>query len=141
MYFNLLCFFLDFFVCIRVSVLDSVGLVPSAIVSSCLRSYFVGQIYFLVGIAWVKNILSWVFRTFKLISRGFVRGSKIFSRGYFLVQNIFSWVHFGPKIFSRKYFVGPKFFLVRISWVQRFFTWVFCWPEFFSRGFKVFSCG
>ena len=53
------------------SVLNFVGRVPSC---SCLRGYFVGSEYFLVGISWVQSLFSWVFR-----------GSKIFSRGYFAV--------------------------------------------------------
>ena len=57
-----------------------------------------------------------------------LRGSKIFSRGYFVgpkfflldvswVQDFFSWVIRVSKIFSRRYFVGPNFFLRDTSWV------------------------
>ena len=45
----------------------------------------------------------------------YLRGSKIFSRVYFV----------GSKIFLAG-FVGPKFFLMGILWVQSFFTWTFC---------------
>ena len=78
------------------------GRVPSwaclvGLVSSCYRAF--------VGISWVQIFFSWVFR-----------GSKIFSRGYFL---------------------DPKFFLVGISWVQNFFSWAFCGSNIFSRGYFV----
>ena len=62
---------------------------------------------------------SWVFR-----------GSKSFSRGYFVGPKFFSWVLHGLKIFiagicgcgisSLKYFVGPIFFLVVDFVIQTF---------------------
>ena len=66
-----------------------------------------------VGISWVQNFCSWVFR-----------GAKIFARGYFVGPKNFllgiSWV----PVFFRGYFVGPRFFLVGISWVLNFLSWV-----------------
>ena len=50
------------------------------------------------------------------------------------VQKFFSWISRGSKIFSRGYFMGPKSFPVGISWVQNFFWWIF-------RGFKIFLVG
>ena len=69
----------------------------STIVRSCIRRYFVGPIFFVVFCEY-----------------------KIFSRGYFVGLKLFSWV-----------FVGPKYFLVGISWVQNIFSWVFVGPKFF----------
>ena len=46
------------------------------------------------------------------------------------VRNFFSGVFRGSKIFTRGYFVGLNFFLVGLSWVQSFFSWVF-------RGSKI----
>ena len=43
----------------------------------------------------------------------------------------------GSKVFSRGYFVSSNFFLVDISWVQSFFSWVFHGFEIFSRGLWV----
>ena len=43
----------------------------------------------------------------------------------------------GSKIFTRGYFVGPNFFLVVILWVQLFFSSIFCWFKIFSRGYFV----
>ena len=70
----------------------------------------------------------------------YLRGSKIFSRGFFVspdfllvvntwVRNLFSWV-FG-------YFVGTKFFLLGISLAENFFSWVFRGSESFSREYFV----
>ena len=42
------------------------------------------------------------------------------------VLKFFLWVFRGSKIFSRGYFVGLKIFLVGIPWVQNFSLWVFC---------------
>ena len=71
----------------------------SVILSSCLREYFVGLKYFLVGISWSQSFFSQVFRW-----------SKDFSRGYFVIQRFFlvgiSWAR--------------NFFL----WVQNSFLWV-----------------
>ena len=58
-----------------------------------------------VGISWVQNIFSSVFR-----------GSKIFSCGYFVSPKLFLWL-----------FCGFKTFLVGILWVQN----VFLYPKFF----------
>ena len=76
------------------------------------------------------------------------RGSKVFSRGYFVssnfflvdiswVQRFFSWVFRGSKIFLREYFVGPTFFLGGILRVRTFFLWVFHGSKIFSRGYFV----
>ena len=43
------------------------------------------------------------------------------------VRNFFSWVLRGSKIFSREYFVRPKYFLVGISWVRYVFSWLISW--------------
>ena len=86
------------------SIVGLVGLVPS-----CHCAF--------LGISWVQNFFPWVFR-----------GSKIFSRRYFV----------GPKFFSRGYFVGLKFFLLDVSWVQnflvgpKFFLVSILWAYFFS---------
>ena len=54
-----------------------------------------------VGISWVQNFFSWLFR-----------GPKTFSRGYFVGLKC------GSEIFSHGYFVGQNFFLVSISWIH-----------------------
>ena len=54
------------------------------------------------------------------------RGSKIFSRAYFVILNFFSGV-----------FRGSKIFFVGILCFQYFFSWLFCWSEFFSLGYFV----
>ena len=54
------------------------------------------------------------------------------------------WVFRGSKIFSRGYFLGLKFFLVGISWVQNFSRGYFVGPKFFLvgiRGSKLFLAG
>ena len=88
-----------------------VGSVPS-----CLRGYFVGPKFFLLGNSWVPKFFLWV-----------CVGSEFFSRGCFVVS----------KFFSRRYFVGSKFFLLGISWVPNFFLWVFVGSKFFSRAHLV----
>ena len=60
------------------SVLNFVGLMPS-----CLR----GSKIFFVGISWVQNIFSWVFRGSKIFSRGYVMDQKCFLVGISWVQN------------------------------------------------------
>ena len=104
------------------------GLVPSrvsrgspAIMSSCLPNffswvfYFVGPRVFPVGISWIQNF-------FLVGVSGVFRGSKSFSREYFV----------GPKFFSCGYFGGPKLLLVGILRVENFFSWVyFVGPTFF----------
>ena len=109
--------------CRHVSVLTSVGLVPSWVPwVACYRATVP---------SWVQIFFSWVFRE-----------SEIFSRGYFSgFKNFLSWVLHGSRFFlvgalwvqicSRGYFVGPKFFLVGISWVQFFLVGIFVVPRFF----------
>ena len=63
-----------------------VGLVPP-----CPRA-FVGPKIFLVGITWVQNIFSWVFRGSQIFSRGYFVGPKFFLVGIPWVQNFSSWV-------------------------------------------------
>lgn len=41
------------------------------------------------------------------------------------VREFFSWEFRGSKIFTRGYFMGLKLFLVSISWIQNFVSWVF----------------
>ena len=76
------------------------------------REYFVGLIFFLVGILWVQlfflvgillvqKFLSWVFR-----------GSKIFLVGTLWVQKFFSWVFLGYNFFSQANFVIQRFSVV-----------------------------
>ena len=81
----------------------------SVILSSCLREYFVGLKYFLVGISWSQSF---------------------FLVGISSVQRFFTWVFRDSKIFSRRYFVGPKFFLVglKFSLVDNFVIYS-CWPH------------
>ena len=78
-----------------------------------------------------------------------LRGSKYFSRGYFVSPKFFLvGILVGSKIFCRGYFMGPDFFswvlcgskfvLVGISWVQNFFSWVFRGSNFFSWVFSWF---
>ena len=74
-------------------------------------------------VVWQRAIVPlWLFRGSKLFSRRYFVGSKYFLVGISWVQIIFSWV-----------FLGPKYFLVGISWVQIIFSWVF-------RGSKMFPC-
>ena len=112
----------------------------SAIVQSCLRGfktfsrgYFVSPKFFLVGISWVQNFFSWVFRGSKvfLVDISWVQN---FSRGYSWVRNFFSWV--------LSWILN---FLVGISWVRNFFlVSISCVQFFFSCGWfrvsKIFSC-
>ena len=81
----------------------------SGIVPPCHCRYVVGPKYFLVGVSWVSGIFSWVFR-----------GSQIF----------FLEVTRGSKIFSRRYFLAPKFFLVtsKFSLVGNLVI-LSCWPH------------
>ena len=72
-----------------------------------------------VAISWVQIIFSWVFRGFKLFSRGYFVGLKCFLVGISKVQNFFSWVFLGPEIF----FVGSKFSLLGN------FIIFSCWPH------------
>ena len=51
------------------------------IVPSCLRGYFVGWKYFLVGISWVPNFFSWVFCMIQSFFRGYFLGPKFFTVG------------------------------------------------------------
>ena len=53
---------------------------------------------------------SWVFREFKIFSRGYFMGPKFFLVGIFWVQIFFLWVFRGFKNFSRGYFLGSKIF-------------------------------
>ena len=87
----------------------------SAIVPSCLRGYFVGPKFFLVGVSWVRIFF---------LCRYFL-GSKVFLAGVSWVQNFFSWIFHEFKISPRGYFVSSNFFLVGISWVRNFFSLVF----------------
>ena len=73
-----------------------VGLVPS-----CHQAF--------VGVSWVQNFFSWVFRRFKLFSRGYFVGLNVFHVGVLCVQFFFTWVFRGSKVFSSRYFVGSKF--------------------------------
>ena len=74
-------------------------------------------------VVWQRAIVPlWLFRGSKLFSRRYFVGPKYFLVGISWVQIIFSWV-----------FLGPKYFLVGISWVQIIFSWVF-------RGSKMFPC-
>ena len=100
------------------TIVDRVGLVPF-----CHRAF--------VGISWVQNIFSWVFRGFQIFSRRYFVGLRFFVVGISWVQFFFSCVFREPesfsggfKIFSRGYFVGPNFFLVGNSWARNFFSWV-----------------
>ena len=43
----------------------------------------------------------------------------------------------GSKSFSRRYFLGVKCFHVGILWVQNFFSGVFCGSKYFSRRYFV----
>ena len=86
------------------------------LVPSCLRwsenfprGYFVGPKYFPVGILWVSNFLSWVFRGSQFFSRGYFVGPKFFLVGISLVQDFFSWVFRGSEMFSHEYLMGPRF--------------------------------
>ena len=69
-----------------------------------------GPKFFLMGISRV--------RTFFLVG---IRGSKIFSRGYFVGPKFSR----GSEIFSHGYFAGQNFFSRGYSWVQNFFSRVF----------------
>ena len=93
------------------------AIVPSSVclAPKCFLGYFVGPKYFLVGISWVQNIFSGVFRVL--------------------------WVFRVSKVFSRGYFVGPKFFRVGISWVQNFSREYLMGPKFFLVGSKFFLVG
>ena len=85
----------------------------------CLSGYFVGPKFFheyfvssnifLIGISWVLNFFSWVFR-----------GSSIFYRGYFVGPKFFlvsiSWI----QIFFSGVFHGSNFFLVANFMIQDF---------------------
>ena len=92
-----------------------VGLVD--LVPSCLRRYVWLQNVF-SGISWAQNIFSWVFRGFKIYSRGYFVSCeyfvcpKFFLVGISQVRNFFAWVFREYKVFSREYLMGPKFFLV-----------------------------
>ena len=88
----------------------------------------------------VPSQVSWVQCHRAIVPSWVFRGSKIFSRGFFVspdfllvvntwVRNLFSWV-FG-------YFVGAKFFLLGISLAENFFSWVFRESESFSREYFV----
>ena len=93
------------------SVLNPVGLVPSwvlwvschhAIMTSWVQNfsygYFMGLKYFLVGISWVSNFFSWVFRGSKIFSCGYFVGSKFCLVGILWVKDFFSWVFHLSKI-------------------------------------------
>ena len=97
------------------AIVGLVGLVPLG------HRAFVGLKFFLEGISWIQDFLSWVFRESEIFSRGYFVGLKFFlvgiswvqtlSHGYFVGQNFFSW-----------HFVGPKFFPVDVSQVPRDYT-------------------
>ena len=87
---------------------------------------FVGHV--LSWVSWVSchraTVTSWVFRGSKNFSRGYFVGLKFFSwdfagpkffGGYSWVQNVLSWVFRGSEFFSREYFVGPFLFVYLIS--------------------------
>ena len=79
--------------CVGISSLQNVLLV---------RSSWVKKICF-VGISWVPNFFSWVFR-----------GSQTFSRGYFVGTKFFSSVFRGPNFFS--------YFQNFLSWAISYFS-------------------
>ena len=84
-----------------------------------------------VGISWVQNFFSWVFRGSKIFSRGYFVEPKFFVVGILWLWNFLSWVFRGSKVFWWV-FVGPKFSLKGISWIRIVFSWVFRGPIFFS---------
>ena len=67
-----------------------------------------------VAILWVQNIILRAFRGSKLFSRGYFVGPKVFLAGISWFPIFFSWVFLRSKIFSRGYFLGQRFFLVGI---------------------------
>ena len=75
----------------------------------CCHRAFVGSKSFLMGISWVQDFFSWVFRGSEICFRGYFVGPTFFLVGIFR----------GSKILSCRYFVGPTFF----SWVWNFFLW------------------
>ena len=103
----------------RRNVINSVGLV--GLVLPCHHA-FMGPKYFLLVILWVRNFFPWVFRGSKIFSRGYFVDLKLFFVGISWVPIFFSRVFPRSQTFSRGYFVGLKFFLVGISWVQDFMT-------------------
>ena len=87
-----------------------------------------------VGISWVQNFSSLIFRgteffllafrLFKKVLCVYFVGSSVFLEGILRVEIYFSWVFHGFKTFFCWHFVDPKFFLMGISWVQFFFSWL-----------------
>ena len=71
------------------SVLNFVGVVPTSLCwfKMFSRGCFVGPKYFLLGISWVQNIFSWVFREFKSFPRGYFMDQKFFLVDISWVQN------------------------------------------------------
>ena len=80
--FNLLEYLFAFYECAKFpgsrGIVGFVGLLPP-----CRRA-FDGSKKFFVGISWVQNIFSLVFREFQIFSRGYFVGPIFFSRGYFV---------------------------------------------------------
>ena len=89
-----------------------------------------------VGISWVQNFFSWVFRGSKIFSRGYFVEPKFFVVGILWLWNFLSWVFCGSEIFSRGYFVGLKF-SGGYSWVRNFLSRAFRGSELFSREYFV----
>ena len=93
------------------------GLMPS-----CHRAF--------VGISWVWNFFSWIFRGSKIFSRGFFVGLKFFlvgtssvqnfPRGYLWVQNFFVGI------------LGPNFFWWVFPGSNYFFWWLISWFKDFQ---------
>ena len=63
----------------------------SAMVTSCLRGYFVVPKLFLVGISLAQSFFSWVFRGSKFFSREYFVGPRFFLVGISWVQNFLLW--------------------------------------------------
>ena len=68
--------------------------------------HFFVPIFFVVGVSWVRNFFSWVFRRFEFFSHQCFVGLKFFLVDASSVQSFFSWVFRESEIFSRGYFVG-----------------------------------
>ena len=89
-------------------------------------------------VVWQRAIVPlWLFRGSKLFSRGYFVGPKYFLVGISWVQIIFSWVFCGSKMFACRYFVSPKIFLVGISCARNFFSWVQNFPSWAISWFSV----
>ena len=91
------------------SVLNFMGVMPSFLrePENFSREYFHHSKYFLMGISWVQNILTWVFRVSQIFSRRYFVGPNFFLVGVSRVQDFFS-----------LYFVGPRFYDFHVTLIK-----------------------